>query len=345
MISLRRPPRSAIGMALFLAMTLGTTGVLFSTIAGRSVGDVSTYTAVFSDATRLLPGDDVRIAGVRVGRVREVELARDHTARVTFAVRRSVALPASTRAVIRYRDLVGARYLGLGSSASVQEPGVLRPGATIPLSRTTPALDLTVLLDGFQPLFSALEPAQVNALAGNLVRTLQGEGGTLASLLATTASLTTTLADRDLVIGRVVDNLGAVLATVDDRDAQLRELVDQLARLAAGLAGDRQAIGDALEGITALSTSTAGLLEQARPPLTRDIASLRIAAEEFEKSQGDLQNLMDTLPVKLNAFTRAGSYGAYLNFFVCDLDITLTLPGLPPVTAPGLNNNEELCQD
>lgn len=342
---LRRPPGAAIGMIAFLAVTLGSTSVLFSTIAGSSPDDAVTYSAVFTDATRLVKGDEVRVAGVRVGRVEEVRLTDDHHAEVRFSARRSLPLPAGIHARLRYRDLVGSRYLSLVDAPGAAVAGTLEPGATIPVERTVPALDLTVLLDGFQPLFSVLQPEQVNQLAASLVRTVQGEGGTLASLMSSTASLTGALADRDAVIGRVVDNLNAVLATVDERDAQLTELVDQLARLSSGLAADGQAIGQAIDGIDSLTVSTAGLLKDVRAPLVRNVASLRVASQEFARTKDDLQSLLDTLPVKLNAFNRAGSYGGYLNFFVCDLDVTLTLPGLPPVTAPGQNNNEELCQE
>jgi phospholipid/cholesterol/gamma-HCH transport system substrate-binding protein len=331
-------------MGAFLAVTIGTTSVLFSTIAGSSPGETSIYRALFADATRLVPGDEVRIAGVMVGRVQEVSLTADHNALVEFTARKSMQLPASTRARIRYRDLVGARYVSLSPDPASASEGVLHAGDTIPLERTEPALDLTVLLDGFQPLFNVLEPEQVNQLAAQLVRSVQGEGGTLASLLTNTAELTHAIAARDDVIGRVVSNLNAVLATAVRRAPDLERLVDQLGRLSSGLAADGQIIGQAITGINELTISTAGLLERVRPPLGRDVASLRVAAQEFAKTKGDLQDLLDRLPIKLNAFTRAGSYGGYLNFFVCDLDITLTLPGMPSITAPGLRNNEELCQ-
>jgi len=343
-VSSRTPASTLVGLGIFLLVTLGTTGVLFSTIAGTQPQNPTRYSALFSDATRLLPGDDVRVAGVRVGRIEKVSLTEEHLARVEFETRGSLTLPSSTTATIRFRDLVGSRYLALAQDLSTKASGTLAPGSTIPMERTEPALDLTTLLDGFQPLFNVLDPSQVNRLAGQLIRTLQGEGGTVASLLASTAGLTDALASRDAVIGRVVDNLNIVLGTVGDRDGELKDLIDQLSRLSTGLASDSEAIGAAVVGIDGLSTSTAGLLAEVRVPLTQDLNSLKVAAGEFAKTRGDLQQLVDRLPIKLNAFTRAGSYGGYLNFFVCSLDITLTLPGMPSVTAPGLKNNEELCQ-
>lgn len=340
----RKPPIAIVGLVAFLALTVGTTAILFSTIAGTTPKNSVGYRAVFSDATRLLPGDDVRIAGVKVGRVEQVKLGRENTADVSFKVRGSIRLPASTIATIRYRDLVGSRYVSLADDPAAAQTGTLLPGGELPLSQTRPAVDLTALLDGFQPLFNVLNPKQVNHLVGQLISTLQGEGGNLASILSSTAGISQAVAGREEVVGRVVDNLNAVLGTVGGRDVELRGLVDDLASLSTAMAADDQMIGGALDGIESLTTSTAGLLHQTRPPITRDLASLNVAAREFAKTRGDLQQLLDRLPIKLNAFTRAGSYGAYLNFFVCSLDITLTLPGLPSVTAPGLKNNEELCQ-
>lgn len=343
-MSIRRPPSSLVGLILFVVMTIGATSVLTSTIVGTNPVRPREFRALFADATRVTPGDEVRVAGVRVGRVVDVALDQDQNAVVLFSVDESVVVPADTRVEIRYRDLVGARYLSLVVPRGDRSGDALEPGSVIPLSQTEAALDLTVLLDGFKPLFQVLKPEDVNQLALQLVRTLQGEGGTVASLVENTASLSRDLADRDELIGRVIENLNSVLATVGDRSKGLRDLIDQLARLSSGLANDRVAIGGALDGMANLSASVAGLLRQARPALSRDIRSLRTAATAFADTRAELQDLVDQLPIKLNAFVRAGSYGAYLNFFVCQLDITLTLPGAPSIVAPGLRNNEALCR-
>ena len=145
----RRPPASTLGLIGFLALTLGTTGILFSTIAGTNPRDPVPYRAVFADATRVVPGDEVRMSGVRVGRVHDVVLDADQRAVVEFTVDESVQLPLQTRAELRYRDLVGARYLSLVVTPGTAADDLLQPGGTIPLGRTKAALDLTVLLDGW----------------------------------------------------------------------------------------------------------------------------------------------------------------------------------------------------
>ena len=246
---------SLIKLIVFAAVTLFATSVLALTIANIQLGSKSTYTAVVTDATGVIAGQDVRIAGVRVGEVTDVRVAHDATsegatAEIDFSVLKSSVLTQGTEVTVKYRNLVGQRYLALSQGTGAPAP--LADGSTIPLSRTHPALDLTVLFNGFKPLFAALSPSDVNELSGLLIQTLQGEGGDVNSLLAKTASLTSTIADRDAVIGRTIDNLNTVLGTVDAHDQQLLSLIDQLQRFTSGLAADRETIGRSLSGINTL---------------------------------------------------------------------------------------------
>ena len=90
---------------------------------------------------------------------------------------------------MRYKNLIGDRYLEL-SGGSNGRGTTLQPGATIPASRTSPALDLDTLLNGFKPLFAGLDPKQINAVSSEIVQVFQGESGTIGTLLATVSSLT-----------------------------------------------------------------------------------------------------------------------------------------------------------
>jgi phospholipid/cholesterol/gamma-HCH transport system substrate-binding protein len=191
------------------------------------------------------------------------------------------------------------------------------PGSTVPVERTQPALDLTVLFNGFRPLFQALDPKTVNDVSMEIVKTLQGEGGTVETLLARTASLTTTLADKDAVIGRVVDNLTTVLATVDERDAALSDLIVQLRRLASGFAADRKSIGESLEGIGELTDATAGLLQGIRPGLRADVAELRTLAANLDEGKTVIDGVLQRLPEKLNRIVATATYGGWFNFYLC----------------------------
>jgi phospholipid/cholesterol/gamma-HCH transport system substrate-binding protein len=223
-----RTTASLVKLLVFAVVTVLATGLLAATIGNIRLVDEKHYRAVFSDVTGLTTGDDIRVAGVRVGEVESIDVHHGDEALVGFSVQSDRSLSTSTRAMVRYRNLVGQRYIALtrGPGSGDMLPG----GGTIPMRHTSPALDLTVLFNGFKPLFRALSPHDVNRLALEIIKTLQGEGGTVNSLLAHTASLTSTLADRDAVIGRTVDNLNSVLRTLDERDDKLSQLIVSLQR-------------------------------------------------------------------------------------------------------------------
>ena len=324
---------SAIKLAIFGIVTFAATMLLYYTIGNIRPGtDYTTYRAAFSDVTGLLPGDDVRVAGVQVGRVTASKVQDGH-ALVKFRLEKSVRLTTAATARIRYKNLLGQRYVSVTLSS---EGTQLRRGDTIPLGQTQPALDLTALFNGFKPLFQALTPADVNKLAAEVVATLQGEGGTVDALLASTSSLTNTLAARDAAIGRVITNLNAVVGTVAERDQTLGKLIAELQRFTTGLAGDRDAIGDSLASIDSLAAATSRLLTESRPALDQDLADLNSIVGTVAAKDPVLDKALKQLPAALTALMRAESYGSWLNLYVCTLSIntgsgpTQVPPNQPP---------------
>ena len=318
---------SLIKLIIFALVTLVTFGTLAATIANISFGDRSTYTAVFSDVTGLATGQDVRIAGVRVGEITKIGIDKDRTsAIVDFRAARSSVLTRGTIATIKYRNLVGERYLALSQGPGPATP--LRDGDTLARDHTRSALDLTVLFNGFKPLFAALSPKDVNDLSAEIISVLQGEGGNINSLLTRTASLTSTLADRDQVIGRTITNLNAVLGTVDAHDKALGDLLDQLQRFVSGLAGDRTAIGTSLTNINNVAGQTADLLANGRPGIKADVANLGLLTTLLNKPSNTaaFEKFLATSPGKLETLTRTATYGSWFNFYLCRFNGTVVLP-------------------
>ncbi len=312
-------------LIVFTVVTALATGLLALTIANTTLASRSGYRARFTDVSGLLVGDDVRIAGVRVGSVDAIELVDRRVAQVSFTVDSDQRLPASVTASVLYRNLVGQRYLALERGAGPVGK-TLEPGGLIPLGRTTPPLNLTVLFNGFTPLLVGLDPGQLNRLSFEIVQVLQGQSGTVESLLASTSSLTRDVADRDRVIGEVIANLNAVLDTVNARDQQLSALIFQLQRLVSGLAADRKPIGEAIGSIGQLADVTAGLVSDARPALRDDIAALGALSTNLAGSEQLIDGVLRFLPEKLNTLSRAGSYGSWFNFYLCGLEGTVTVP-------------------
>jgi phospholipid/cholesterol/gamma-HCH transport system substrate-binding protein len=318
---------AGIKLGIFTVVSILVTGLLAVIMGNVGFGSGTTYHAIFSTASMLQKGDDVRVAGVSVGEVKDVEHYDRSKALVTFRVKSDVPLTTASRAEIRYLNLVGDRYLALEEGAD-SDARPLESGGTIPITQTKPALDLTVLFNGFQPLFQALDPQQVNDLSLNLVQVLQGEGGTVQGLLAKTASLTNTLADRDQLIGRVVDNLTQTLQTVDSRHQQLSDLVVGLKNWMADLARDRHVIGSSIDNISDLTVVVADLLRQGRPLLKSDVAKLRRLAGLLneKKNSANLVDLLDRLPESMTDQTRTGTYGSWYSYYVCGFSGRITLP-------------------
>ncbi|WP_258341265.1 MCE family protein [Saccharopolyspora gregorii] len=283
-------------------------------------GATRAYRAEFTDVQGVRQGSEIRIAGVRVGAVTGVRL-RDGTAVVDFDVLAEQPLPADTRAAVRYADLLGGRYLALDSTA--RGGPELPAGATIPLQRTRPALELTALMNGFRPLFDALDPQQANRLAHELIAVFQGEAGTLTALLERVVSVTSGLAERDQVIGEVLGNLNAVLRTTGEHRAELHALIGRLGDLTSAVAADRERIAGALDAGGALANSVRGSMDRITPGLTRDVDALGELSRGWVAEQHRFDTAVQGLPELVTRLNRTLDHGSWVNIYVCNLRLSV----------------------
>ncbi|MDQ6523638.1 MCE family protein [Nocardioides sp. LHD-245] len=340
---------TAVKALVFTVVTVLATTVLALTIRNSSGGDAQDYAAVFTDVTSVSRGDDVRVSGVKVGSVKDVKITDGRLAKVRFTVRKGVRLPDTTIVQIRFRNLVGQRYLalvqpsGVTSSPTAGQTGsgiapasstttsgasadTIKPGHTFGIDQTRPALDLTLLFNGFQPLLRMLDPDDVNRLSEQIIAVFQGEGATVEGLLKSTASLTTTLAEKDQVIGELISSLSSVLTTVNDRSDQLDTTLLTMQQLVSGLAEDRAAIGGAISGMGDLTTSVADLLGQTRPAVRKSIKHLGKLSQNLDEHSDEVESFLEMLPVKLDRIGRLSSYGSWLNTYLCSMEGRIPMP-------------------
>lgn len=330
----KKTAQDATKLLIFIVVTTLATGLLVAIIGNITFEPTREYKAEFDDATGVVKGDDIRVAGVKVGTVKKVEIKDRTRAMVTFTVAEDTKVTGATNVGVRFRNLVGQRYLAL--TQEVGSTSRLEEGTTIPRSRTSEALDLTVLFNGFKPLFQALSPTDINKLSYEIIQVFQGEGGTLENLLADTASVTSTLASRDEVIGQLITNLNKALVLVGDRDEQLGQLITSFRTLVTGLKNDRDAILEPLEAISALSVETADLLTGLRPSLVADIKELRRVAGNLDKDKAEIDRMLQVMPIKLRKIGRTATYGSWFNFYLCEFHGRVKLPvGAPlPIDYP-----------
>lgn len=349
-------PLWAIGIKslVFTLVTVVATGMLALTIQNSSPGEESTYSALFTDVTSLNRGDDVRVSGVKVGSVKKIELTQGRLAKVTFTVAEGTPIEKGATVVLKFRNMVGQRMVAIeqprigtrtrppgdatpasattGTQATQATAGTtpaaasdravtyLPPGHTFGLDETQPALDLTVLFNGFRPLLTMLDPEDVNALSEQIIAVFQGEGATVEGLLSSTASLTSTLAEKDQVIGELITSLSSVMGAVNERSGQLDTTLVTMQTLVSGLAEDRKAIGESLDGMGEVTSRVAGLLGDTRPPLKDSITHIGTLASTLDQHSPQVENFMKKLPLKLDAIGRTASYGSWINMYLCSMD-------------------------
>jgi phospholipid/cholesterol/gamma-HCH transport system substrate-binding protein len=316
---------AAFALASILLLIL-----LVNTMQNGISGDKHKFQAEFADVSGLAVGDDVKAAGVRVGKVTGIDVT-DDGAMVDFVLVADQKIYDTTKVIMRYQNLLGQRYLQLRQEGARGDE--LKDGATIPMFvdsgprndrwRTSPGFDLTELLNGFRPLFEILKPADVNQLATSMVKVLQGEGGTIEGLLQQTSQLTNFVADRDDVIGEVMMNLTPVLENLAGHGDDLRATVVELKNLMTGLARDRKSIGSSIDGISQLVGATSSLLRDAKAPLTRTTDRLATVAAMFKESRGDLEDSLKAFGTIFESLGRSGSYENALNVYACTFALAI----------------------
>jgi phospholipid/cholesterol/gamma-HCH transport system substrate-binding protein len=319
------------------------TGLLVVVFGQYRTGSTSAYSAVFADTSGLKAGDSVRAGGLRVGTVGDVSMQPDHTVVVEFDADRNVSLSTGTQAAVRYLNLVGDRFLEL-----IDGPGSTRrlpAKSQIPVDRTQPALDLDLLLGGLKPVIQGLNPQDVNSLSAALLQIFQGQGGTVESLLSNTASFSSGLADNNELIEQLIDNLNTVVGTLADNGAQFSETIDRFERLVTELSADRDPIGAAIESLDTGTSSIADLLGEARAPLAGTIDQLTRLAPLLDDDKEKIDFALQKAPQNYRKLTRLGSYGSWLNIYICSLSIRVSdLQGRTAIF-PWINQYDGRCAE
>ncbi|MEV5836605.1 MCE family protein [Nocardia sp. NPDC052112] len=339
-MSIRKP---LIGFGLFAIVSILVTVVVWNTLARIVEGDTNTYTATFSDVLGLREGDDVRMAGVRVGKVEKIELTRDSktkksVANVTFIVQRNQTVYDDTKALVRYQNLIGQRYVALapGKAAS---PAALKNKATIPLERTEPSFDVSALLNGFQPLFQVLQPEQVNRLSETFIQALQGDSVSLSSFITQAATLATDFQRRDAILSDVITNLSGVMSGLAKRGDELETLVTQTRALIGGLYDQGQSLQASTVQIADATSGLVDMMGKIQPKLATAQDSTSAALTLLIANGAKLDQAAIDLPAALAALGKFTQDGAYANAYFCKLDVSLYNILLPRGLLPQIGGN------
>jgi phospholipid/cholesterol/gamma-HCH transport system substrate-binding protein len=214
---------AAIGSAVLLIMIL-------NELSHPIKVTTRTYNAEFTDVSGLMNGADVRVRGVRVGKVEDIALKRSDDGRSIAAVRftldKQFGVVAPSRLAVRYQALTGLRYVDVQNAA--EGSAADHPITQIPTTMTVPSFDVTVLFNGLQPVLATLSPDEINTFTDNTIAFLQGDGEGLGPMLDSIHKLTAFVSDRQQVVATIVHNLAALADEVNGRSQYLTQFLDNL---------------------------------------------------------------------------------------------------------------------
>lgn len=217
--------RLALSVGVAVALLIALANIVVHPVAT----DTRTYTAEFTDASGLHVDGDVRVRGVRVGKVESVDLVRrdgQNVAAVKLTLEKRFGVVAITRLAIKYQALTGVRYVDVLNPAEGYSPADLV--TNVPTRMTQPSFDITALFNGLQPVLATLSPEELNTFTANAAAFLSGDGGGLAPLLESLRRLTEFVSDRQQVVAALMRNLRAVADAIDGKSQQLIHILDLL---------------------------------------------------------------------------------------------------------------------
>ncbi len=283
-------------------------------------------------------GDDVKLAGLTVGEVTDIEVVEGH-ARVRFAVDEDVRLPRDSTVAVRWRNLIGQRFLGLEPGTAA---GLLEDGDTMDRARNV--VDLGQLVNQLVPLARAVSPDQINEILTTLLEAFEGNDATFDELLADLDGVLATLAERDGTISQLLEDYDAITSAVASRDAQIGQMVDNLVAISETFAGHDELLDDALVELSTLAQGVDGLLDRTATDLGRTLDHLAVLTGTAADNVGRLEASLQGLPELFDELLTATDRGAWLR--VSLLCITVTPGQCPlPTSVSGGPGDEPLILD
>ena len=285
------------------------------------IGSGEEYSAAFSEAGGLKSGDEVRIAGVKVGKVDEVGLAGDHV-KVTFRVKGDPHFGTRTGASIRVKTILGAKYLSL----EPEGPGQLDVGSEIPLKRTVSAYDV---VQAFSDLTTTSEKVDTKRLAtamDTISRTFKDSPAEVKASINGLSRLSRTVAKRDQELGQLLDHANGVTGVLSKRSRTLIKLIKDGDKLFKEINNRRVVIRSLLRNAAALGVQLSGLVDDNRKQIGPALKRLNKVVDLLERNEGSLNRSVKLLAPFSRVFTNTLGNGRWFDSYIENLVAAPVVP-------------------
>ncbi|GEP38683.1 ABC transporter substrate-binding protein [Nocardioides psychrotolerans] len=286
------------------------------------IGGGDTYYAAFSEAGGLKANDEVRIAGVRVGKVEDVEIEDGHV-RVTFRVKTDSEFGELTQAAIKIKTLLGAMFISLEPAGE----GQLEDGSEIPLERTSSPFDVVDAFSGLAETSAEIDTDQLAKSMTTLADLTRNTPEEFRSALDGVSALSRTIASRDDQINSLLTNLDRVSTVLDDRDQDIIALMEDGDVLFRALVARRDSVHDLLVSTTKISRELTLLVEQTRSDLKPALLKLEEVVDVLNKNEDNLDNSLRLMAPFYRVFANTLGNGPWFDTYI---------QNIPPVGGPRL---------
>lgn len=320
-----------IGLSIFMVFTMTMTWLVYVTLRRDVAGPTTPYAAIFTDVFGLREGDDVRMAGVRVGRVEKIELQPGNLAKVSFVVQSDQQVLGNTAASITYQNIVGQRYVGL-YLGGIGEPQRLPAGSVIPVERTDPSFDVTTLLNGYEPLFSMVDVEVADQLTKGAIKSLQGDPSAWTTLVDQSGKLTEAFAGQDEALGSMITGLDKLFGTIAKQNDNLDKTLANTQQVVNTFESRRPELVSSLGSISRVVTQLSSIADEVDPSLTAMLNREPGFVQHLVSIEPQIAFTGGNLPLLLKGLARVTNEGAFANIYACDLNATGFFPGFNDVT-------------
>jgi phospholipid/cholesterol/gamma-HCH transport system substrate-binding protein len=278
------------------------------------IGGGETYYAAFRDSSGLKPNDEVRIAGVRVGKVTGVGLEGDHV-KVSFKISSGADFGTQTNAQIKVKTLLGAMFLALEPKGS----GQLKSGTTIPVSRTRSAYDVVEAFSGLAERAQKIDLPQLTTSLNTLADATKNTPEELQSTLKGLSALSANVAARDTQLNTLLGNLKKVSGVLATRDQDIVTLMKDSDVLLRAVVARRDAVHQLLVSTSNLSTELTALVRQSRADLNPALSNLKSVVDVLRKNQNNLDNSLRLMAPFYRVFTNVLGTGPWFDNWISNL--------------------------